>query len=367
MAGLLGTTSLEEITPKKKEEQPQPAATAPGTAQAQTAPPMQPERERLAPPPEVAPATAPPAPPTSRNMSEIERYSNEIRSSLKAAKLKPADMQTFDKELSVIQNEMKAAKRQLHIREAWEAFAHALGKIGAGLYGLKTGTDMSGLQFNKKNWQEEMRLLQDELKLKLEDLRSRRREAISESREARETELGIVKEATRMAAADRRAAAAAKPDKAIAALNKQQEAVKKRIRGNLSKAIQEKDSDQRAALMALVDSDLRSLPGVDPGAVDKALREEGFWFWSDDYEDINPDVTDQTAAAVNQMLQGVPPITAEAFAPGTAIAGGTTAANQTPGARDLVKVKNKQTGEVKVMEASRAAPYLADPRFEKVE
>lgn len=61
-----------------------------------------------------------------------------------------------------IANEYKAEKDSLAKRELWETLVNAAGQMFAGLYGIKTGMDMSGTQFSKQDWAEKARMAKSE-------------------------------------------------------------------------------------------------------------------------------------------------------------------------------------------------------------
>ena len=55
--------------------------------------------------------------------------------------------------LDSAEKEYQRSKSNLDKREAIETFFNAFGRIGAGMAGRSTGTDMSGIQFDKQDWE----------------------------------------------------------------------------------------------------------------------------------------------------------------------------------------------------------------------
>jgi hypothetical protein len=58
----------------------------------------------------------------------------------------------FDKKYKELEARYNADKNKIANAEMWEALINAAGGLAAGIYGLKTGLNMSGLKFDKANW-----------------------------------------------------------------------------------------------------------------------------------------------------------------------------------------------------------------------
>lgn len=79
----------------------------------------------------------------------------------------------------------KERRSKLEWGEAAETFGHALSRLGAGLYGLRTGYNLSGLQFDATDWGKRYDQALDEYKLGLNDLEKQstaKRETIAQLR-----------------------------------------------------------------------------------------------------------------------------------------------------------------------------------------
>jgi hypothetical protein len=183
--------SLSKIDPELKEEygtsEAAPSENAPGTAEAA---PEEGVPGKIKDPKEAIPEINKPVNAEVTNLKKQLSVSNKKIKELEAGskswdkssyEVPKKDKNDFKTELRLIQAQLKDGKKYLRQRELWEKLAHAFGKIGAGHYGLKHGVDMSGIKFDKTDWQKEMAGLRSEIELKLSDLKARRVEAISEA------------------------------------------------------------------------------------------------------------------------------------------------------------------------------------------
>lgn len=74
------------------------------------------------------------------------------------------DKAKFENKLDKIENWYNQEKDRLDKAELIESLGQAFTQLGAGLYGAKHGVDMSGLQFQKKDWGRKMDRLLDQFK-----------------------------------------------------------------------------------------------------------------------------------------------------------------------------------------------------------
>jgi hypothetical protein len=145
-------------------------------------------------PPEEAPAVAtaerPPAAPTEVpapaptslvskvNTATVEKATTPAPEVTAAPDPTPtADAPTrpdYDKEHEKYNEEYKKERQTLENREAIEAIANALGRIGAGFYGSKTGVDMSTTEFKTQDWDKKRQMAQGDRQVSLADLQNRR-------------------------------------------------------------------------------------------------------------------------------------------------------------------------------------------------
>jgi hypothetical protein len=106
----------------------------------------------------------------SNNKTEPNMY--DWRESALSARLKPiegVDNSIWESRKSELADIYKQAKKQKQYGELAETIGQALIQLGAGYSGLKTGTDMSGLKFNRSNWEKQYDQLLDELRTGLQD------------------------------------------------------------------------------------------------------------------------------------------------------------------------------------------------------
>jgi hypothetical protein len=95
-----------------------------------------------------------------------------------AAQLPPEQADQFEATLNDIHKQFLADKELVQKREALEALGNALGRIGAGIYGLNTGVDMSAMKFDTKDWEKALDGVRDEFKTRLSHLQQRREEQL---------------------------------------------------------------------------------------------------------------------------------------------------------------------------------------------
>lgn len=87
----------------------------------------------------------------------------------------------FDSEAAAAKADRNSERDRLDTREAIEAVANGFGKIGAGLYGNKTGTDMSQVKFDKQDWERKRDRAQKDYQIDMEDIDSRRKQQTQKS------------------------------------------------------------------------------------------------------------------------------------------------------------------------------------------
>lgn len=106
-----------------------------------------------------------------------------------AAKLPEARKSTWEDEVAATKAWAEEAKNNLDKREFIEKITQAVGQLAAGWYGLKHGMDMSGLQFDKTDWQAklaDMRGEQGRMLAEADKRESLRRQDAAELRRDRE-------------------------------------------------------------------------------------------------------------------------------------------------------------------------------------
>jgi hypothetical protein len=112
------------------------------------------------------------------------------------------DNDDLETELRDARSLYSRAKEGLDRREAIEAIANGLGRIGAGLYGKKTGTDMGKVEFDRKDWDKKRGLEQGDFQTTLGDISERRRQQVQnaqfeKSMGQRDKEFGVTTELTK--------------------------------------------------------------------------------------------------------------------------------------------------------------------------
>lgn len=96
--------------------------------------------------------------------TEFTRQAEGLRQTLADAR-KRAD----EAKASAMSTEEKQAKITGYA-EAAELIGHALAQLGAGVYGNKTGVDLSGVKFNRRDWSQDYKRIQDRLKTRLDEV-----------------------------------------------------------------------------------------------------------------------------------------------------------------------------------------------------
>ncbi len=127
----------------------------------------------------------PPSPPKIKKPEDFDTMITKIEAL--TSDLSAEDKKAFNKRKQEIQiardNAIKQYKEDKDINK-WlgiaETLGHALLQLGAGAYGMKHGVDMSGLKFNKTNWEKQIDMAREDLDRKL--------------RIAKEEERGVEKE-----------------------------------------------------------------------------------------------------------------------------------------------------------------------------
>ena len=116
----------------------------------------------------------------------MANWEGRLREILGEQSLSPQQADRFETELRGIRETFADAKDTLEKRELAHTLAEALTQIGAGAYGLKTGTDMSNVKLKDHDFSKDLALLQDQLKTDLADLRGRREEDIKKGERRRD-------------------------------------------------------------------------------------------------------------------------------------------------------------------------------------
>lgn len=99
----------------------------------------------------------------------------------------------LDDERKQVYSTYKKAKDRTQMAEVFETFGNALVMLGAGMYGLKTGVDMSGVQFNKSNWEAKMANNLSEMKTRLADIEGQRKELMAGQKAKEKDEPAVYK------------------------------------------------------------------------------------------------------------------------------------------------------------------------------
>lgn len=100
----------------------------------------------------------------------------------RADDLAPADKADFSQDMAELRSWYTKAQDRLENSELVERMAHAFTQLGAGMWGSKHGVDMSGLKFDKADWDKKMDRTLSEFKVRLDELEGRRRESGEERR-----------------------------------------------------------------------------------------------------------------------------------------------------------------------------------------
>jgi hypothetical protein len=139
-----------------------------------TQPTPPPEQQQVAsqPEPEVTPFEG-----KSEDQLDKEMKNAQDELANEAKELPKFDRSTFEGRLASLGTEFAEAKKSLENRELAERLAQAFTQLGAGLYGMKTGQDMSGLKFDKADWGKRFDQLLTETRQKREEIRGSERGA----------------------------------------------------------------------------------------------------------------------------------------------------------------------------------------------
>jgi hypothetical protein len=92
-------------------------------------------------------------------VADGEKYAAQVESFQKkvdAAPMAAAEKKDIKEKTKTLEDLFAEGKKSLENRELAERVGHALAQLGAGLHGLQTGTDMSGLKFQKSDWDKKM-------------------------------------------------------------------------------------------------------------------------------------------------------------------------------------------------------------------
>ena len=107
--------------------------------------------------------------------------------------LKAVEVEDFQDKYDEVQDWYDDMKDRLGKAELAETVGHAIAQLGAGWVGLNTGRDMTGLKFNKTNWDKKMDTAFAEFKHKrarIDKQEQRNAAAVAESKRAEERDLG---------------------------------------------------------------------------------------------------------------------------------------------------------------------------------
>lgn len=182
-----------------------------------------------------------------------------------ANQLPAHDREFFRQRVQEAQNLFKEAEGKLEQRELAEKFAHALTQLGAGMHGLKTGTDMSGLQFDKTDWTKKLELQLGKFRDALDAVRDEDRMARAEGESRRSSLVSQANVAAGMAgtlaAADSRQAAAEAAAEA-----------KKEKAGLLSEKVQRDAYIKRKGEWDKFQASLKNAKNLDPDITVSQLR-----------------------------------------------------------------------------------------------
>lgn len=128
----------------------------------------------------VSTGPAPSTRPAGQPGLGVKDYMSEIAS--RAEELPPEQKEDFSQDMAELRSWYTQAQDRLETGEIVERMAHALTQMGAGMWGLKHGTDMSGLKFDKADWDKKMDRTLSEFKVRLDEIEGRRKEAGEERR-----------------------------------------------------------------------------------------------------------------------------------------------------------------------------------------
>lgn len=121
------------------------------------------------------------------NPGAVKSHFEDITNELSA--LPHRDRKDFSNDMEELRSWYSKARDRMENGELAERLAHAFTQLGAGIWGLKSGVDMSGLKFDKADWERKQDRLLNEFKVRLDELSQRRGEAIAEARHGEALEM----------------------------------------------------------------------------------------------------------------------------------------------------------------------------------
>jgi hypothetical protein len=233
--------------------------------------------------------------------------------------LDPEERKDFAQELAEAKQALKDEKDSIRKQEMFEKLGHALTQLAGGLYGLKHGMDMSGMKFDKTDWDKRRTLAFDEFKEGMTDIQERQkleqsgfekaqdRKFKEEKEFPHEKELVGVKETgetlrerekgrTDITIANIR-------ENAVAGASTSKDAKERRTNFNkamlaLSNASKAKDSDTQDTMVSQAQG-LLSDAGVEPEDINKIMTRPKEWYeWGgDSTRQKSPEEAAKAAAA----------------------------------------------------------------------
>lgn len=273
--------------------------------------------------------------------AEVKKAFGQVNSLLSQANKIPAHDRTFFKErVKEAQDLFKEAENKLEKRELAEKLGHALTQLGAGMHGLKTGTDMSGLKFDKADWDRRLEMQLGKFRDALDAARDEDRMALAD-KQAKQSSLvsqaGVAASvAGSLAAADSRTQAieASKEKAGLKAEKAQRDTYIKRkgewdkFQSSLKNA---KNLDPDITVSQLRSRAL-SLAGPEhAGNIDKLIKDAKGWGGLDEAD------AKDAAAAINDYIATLPEPTFSSAPTG--------------GASGEVEGLDKKTGKVAIFDA----------------
>ena len=78
----------------------------------------------------------------------------------------------FQKELNLAYDLYKQTKDEVAAKEMWEGIMHGVATMAAGAYGSKHGMDLSGVKFDKTDWDKKREMAREELRTKIENAKA---------------------------------------------------------------------------------------------------------------------------------------------------------------------------------------------------
>jgi len=130
------------------------------------------------PAPKNAPSTDESKDSKEKKDSSLAGRLNEARKKVQA-EFKPLYTQ-LEKKIDQAESNMEKREAAIDKKELIQELSHAVAQIGAAMHGLKTGTDMSGLEFTKKDFDKERDRVLKRFRDKVADIAAQRREAKSQ-------------------------------------------------------------------------------------------------------------------------------------------------------------------------------------------